>query len=140
VWPENFLYLLHHSHFLIAKRLNDILLKQGRITFSQFLVLVALECSAKPSQREIADFLLITEATVSRHIESLCKTGLLVRKDSPKSRRAYIIQTTAKGKAELKKTKRIIDSEVEQILSLFPQSDQKSMSKVFEKIIVHLQK
>lgn len=138
-WSKSFMYAIHQTHFLLEKRLVSRLQQAGRISFSQFLVLIALSCSSNPSQREVADFLFITEATVSRHIEALRAGGYLSRSNNPNSRRSHILTLTEKGRREIKKTQEVLNQELDAVFLPIKDEERKSISTAFERIVNSLQ-
>ncbi len=134
------MYALHQAHFLIEKHLSDALAKKDTITFSQFLVLLALscQCSKRSTQREIADFLFLTEATVSRHIGTLVDAGYLERSENPESRRENILTLTRSGTDALAVAQTEIDARLTAIFDGVPQDIQQHAQQLFDRIIRHL--
>lgn len=90
-------YLLHHLASTLDRRSELILQRQVGIGFSQFKVLMALKVRDGVQQRQIAESLGQTEASVSRQIKLLQDLGLLQHKISPHNRRQHITKLTAKG-------------------------------------------
>jgi len=129
------MYLVHQTNFLIGKKLDHTLKEANHVSFSQFLILMSLGCKTESSQRDIAEFLFLTEATVSRHTEQLRKDGLIDRKDHPESRREYIITLTQKGKAELESAQALINTALEGIFAPVAKPEREIMSIEFTKIL-----
>ncbi len=139
-WSKSFMYGIHKTHFLIHKRLEQKLEKAKSITFSQFIIFVGLNCASSqtPSQVEIAEFLNMTEATMSRHIASLARSGYLVRKIDPTNKRRYTLTTTARGKKAFEKTQKIVEKELDFIFAVIPTKDRAVISRTFEKVLTQL--
>lgn len=137
-WPKSFLYAIHQSHFLIEKRLAERLAQAGRISFSQFMVLSGLACCSKRSQSDIAAFLFLTEATVSRHVRTLIRSGLLAKKVNPKSKREFILSITTKGREEMERVRDIVDREIENIVAPLRVSDRDALMKTMSSLLSSL--
>lgn len=90
-------YLLHHAAFAIDRASDQVLLERLGIGFSQFKILMALKWHAHSQQRQIADYLGQTEASVSRQIKLLRARSLVQMRASTKSRRDHITVLTTKG-------------------------------------------
>ncbi|HUP26728.1 MAG TPA: MarR family winged helix-turn-helix transcriptional regulator [Candidatus Limnocylindrales bacterium] len=93
----NLAYLIHHVATLLERQAEKLLQERFAIGFSQFKILMALKWKTNVQQRQIADSLGQTEASVSRQIKMLQEQGLLANRISPENRRQRIISLTAKG-------------------------------------------
>lgn len=138
-WTKSFLYAIHQTHFLIEKRLAERLARERRISFSQFMILVALSCCAKRSQADIAGHLFLTEATVSRHVRTLIASGLLAKKSNPKSRREFVLSITPKGRKEMGRVRAIVDREFEDIVSPLCPTDRSALMSAISSLLSSLQ-
>ena len=88
---------LHQLSCAIDRR-SDLLLQQKyKIGFSQFKILTALLRREGVQQREIADFLDQTEASISRQIKLLVSAGLVTSRRDPTNQRQRITGLTRKG-------------------------------------------
>lgn len=93
---NNIGYLLQHLAFTMARQ-NDLLLQnQFNLGFSQFKILMVLEKSPYIQQRQIAESLGQTEASISRQIKLMTRDGLLQRSRGG-DRRQHITTLTNKG-------------------------------------------
>ncbi len=96
--PSNNLgYLLQHLSFVLARHSDQVLQEQLGIGFSQFKILMALQWNLNDQQRQIAERLGQTEASISRQIKLLQGQGLLTSTVSPHNRREHITRPTDKG-------------------------------------------
>lgn len=94
---NNIGYLLQHLAFTMARQ-NDHILQDGLgIGFSQFKILMVLERNPYIQQRDIADALGQTEASISRQIKLMLEDGLLRSTISAENRRRHITTPTTKG-------------------------------------------
>jgi DNA-binding MarR family transcriptional regulator len=132
------MYTLHETYFLVEKRLEKTLGSSGGITFSQFLILLPLHCNAEASQSDVAEFLHLTEATVSRHIMTMAKEGLLTKKEEKGNRRKHVLALTAKGAAAFKKAHQVIEKELKDIFAVVEEKDRTKISEVFDSVLATL--
>ncbi|MDB5163665.1 MAG: MarR family transcriptional regulator [Candidatus Saccharibacteria bacterium] len=90
-------YLLHHLSTALDRQSDLLLQERLDIGFSQFKILMALKWHQGVQQRQIAEYLGQTEASVSRQIKLLHEAGLLTSKVSPTSKRERVTSLTEKG-------------------------------------------
>ena len=137
-WSKSFMYSIHQTEFLVKKHLEHRLNLKHGITFSQFLVLLSLRCNEKASQVDVAEFLHVTQATVSRHIVILSKQGLLSRNTKKGNRRTNTLQLTKKGERALSQAQTIIEHELEIVFGKIPSRDRKTILHAFELVLHQL--
>jgi len=139
-FSKSFMFSIHQMCFLVQKHLDHVLSKKKSLTFSQFIILVSFKCSetGEVSQSVIAERLNLTEATVSRHISTLVREGLLYRTEDKANRRKHIISITTKGKQAFKKASNHIDKELQVIFSPINQKDRTSIMKSFSAVLNQL--
>lgn len=94
---QNIGYLLQHLSAVLAKQSDQVLQERLGIGFSQFKILMVLERDPHIRQKQIADKLGQTEASISRQIKLMHERGLLQTTVSPSNRREHITTPTAKG-------------------------------------------
>ncbi len=94
---SNLAYRIHHVAALLERRAEQVLQEQFEIGFSQFKILMALKWKTNVQQRQIADSLGQTEASVSRQIKMMHEQGLLESKTQSGNRRQRITSLTIKG-------------------------------------------
>lgn len=90
-------YLIHHLAFSLDRQSDQVLKERLGIGLAQYKILMALKWQSHFQQREIADYLGQSEASVSRQIKLLGKRGLVSSRISPRSRREHHITLTARG-------------------------------------------
>jgi DNA-binding MarR family transcriptional regulator len=137
-WSKSFMYSLHETYFLVEKKLEQRLSEDGGITFSQFLIFLPLHCGTDVSQSEVATFLHLTEATVSRHITTMAREGLLEKKEVDGNRRKHTLSVTAKGGIAFKKAHTLIEKELKEIFAVVPEKDRASIEKTFDAVLEKL--
>lgn len=64
-----------------------------------WLVVLNLKINGDANQRELADAVGVSGATLTHHLNAMEKDGLLVRRRDPDNRRNHIIELTADGDA-----------------------------------------
>lgn len=69
------------------------------MSFSQFLVLMALQEHDELQQSQIAGYAGVTPAVITKQVELMAGKGLLQLGPSHKDRRANVVRLTIKGKA-----------------------------------------
>ena len=137
-WSKSFMYSLHETYFLIEKRLEQRLAEDNGITFSQFLIFLPLNCGNDVSQSDAANFLHLTAATVSRHITTMARDGLLQKKEVIGNRRKHTLTMTAKGSTAFKKAHAVIEKELKEIFAVVPEKDRAKISQTFDSVLTTL--
>ena len=94
---RNIGYLIQHLAFTLSRQNDQILQERLGIGFSQFKILMILQHNPSVQQRDIADGLGQTEASISRQIKLMTSEGLLRTQVSPKNRRRHMTTATSKG-------------------------------------------
>lgn len=90
-------YLLEHTASIIHRQSDQVLQERLGIGLSQFKLLMLLQSRPHIQQREIADSLGQTEASVSRQIKLLASGGTLIVEVNPQNRREHRTTITGKG-------------------------------------------
>lgn len=94
---NNIGYLLQHLSGVLTKQNDQALQERLGIGFSQFKILRVLQFHPHTQQRQIAEWLGQTEASISRQIHLMIDKGLLQTTISPKNRREHLTTPTSKG-------------------------------------------
>lgn len=132
---HRFFALLHKAVFATDRHANTLLSKENSY-FSDFLILNALLSCEDPSQQNIAMYLNLTPAAVSRRIDVLVERGLAKRTEDPNSRRTNRIALTPKGKAEVSRIQKILEKGFKNQISSLSGKEIHSTCKVLE-ILLH---
>lgn len=90
-------YLFQHVAASLARQSDQILQEQLGIGFSQYKLMMVLQWNSGIQQRQIADSLGQTEASISRQIKLMHEDGLLQTVISPSNRREHLTTLTPKG-------------------------------------------
>lgn len=94
---NNIGYLMMHLAKVFAQQNDQALQDRLGVGFSSFKILMMLQHSPMLQQRQIAELLGQTEASVSRQIRGLVDEGLLSSQVSPHNRRERLTSLTTKG-------------------------------------------
>jgi DNA-binding MarR family transcriptional regulator len=94
---HNLDYLLEHTASIIHRQSDQVLQERLGIGLSQFKILMMLQLRPHTQQRELADSLGQTEASISRQIKLLVERGMLLVEVNPHNRREHRTATTTKG-------------------------------------------
>ena len=96
--PTNNLGLLiNHIACVLGRQSDQVLQEQLGVGFSQFKIMMVLRHNPHIQQRQIANRLGQTEASISRQIKLLHKLDLLSTRISPENKRQHITQLTPRG-------------------------------------------
>ena len=96
--PTNNLgYLLQHLAFTMSRQNDQVLQERLGIGFSQLKILMVLQRNSHIQQRQIAEALGQTEASISRQTRLMMDKGLLQTSINPSNRRVHITTPTNKG-------------------------------------------
>jgi MarR family transcriptional regulator for hemolysin len=80
----------------IARAFDDALAEAGG-SQPMWLVLISLKTRRLASQRELADAVGITEATLTHHLNAMDASGLIIRRRDPDNRRVHLVELTPPG-------------------------------------------
>lgn len=94
---NNIGYMLNHLAFVLSRHSDQVLQEQLGIGFSQFKIMMVLKWDPAIQQKQIADKLGQTEASISRQIKLLHDKGLLGTRISADNKRGHITTLTPKG-------------------------------------------
>jgi MarR family transcriptional regulator for hemolysin len=87
---------LARSARVVGRAFDDALERAGG-SLPVWLVLLNLKLQQNASQRELADAVGVTGATLTHHLNAMERDGLLTRRRDPANRRNHIVEITATG-------------------------------------------
>lgn len=94
---KNIGFLLNHLAFVLGRRSDQVLQERLGIGLSQFKIMMTLQKAPRVQQKQIAEKLGQTEASISRQIKLLQEQGLLQTVINPANKREHITTLTTKG-------------------------------------------
>jgi MarR family transcriptional regulator for hemolysin len=83
----------------LASRAFDDALADAGGSLPVWLVLLNVKIQQDANQRQLAEAIGVSEATLTHHLNAMEKDGLLARRRDPSNRRNHIIELTAPGEA-----------------------------------------
>ena len=107
---HNIGYLLQHLASVLAKQSDQLLSERLGIGFSQFKILMVLQTNPRTRQRQIAEKLGQTEASISRQIALMHDKHLLQTTINPNNRREHLTTPTTKGLRLLEEALALLNS------------------------------
>lgn len=102
---------LHHLVTLLDKYADLYLKEHFNISYSRFLVLVAIAELQSTTQHDIAQKIFVGDAVVSRMLPSLVDMDLVTVSIDPHHRRKSIVQLTATGESVVHKSSKALEHE-----------------------------
>jgi DNA-binding MarR family transcriptional regulator len=90
-------YLLQHTATMMLRQSDQVLQERLGIGMAQMRILAMLEHDPNARQRQLADRLGQTEASISRQIKLMAEKGYITVGLNPKSRREHRAVITPKG-------------------------------------------
>lgn len=94
-------FFLQHIATLLARQSDQVLYEQLGIGMSQFRILRTLQVNPHIQQRQIADLLGQTEASISRQTKLLQERGMLATRINPENRREHLATLSMRGEKVL---------------------------------------
>lgn len=82
----------------VARAFDDMLTSSGG-SLPVWLILLSHQSLQLGNQRELAEMIGITEATLTHHLNAMEADGLLTRRRDPTNRRHHIVELTGQGEA-----------------------------------------
>ncbi len=114
--------------FLLDKIMSRLLSLELGLTLPQFRILLALQFQSQKSQRAIADFWGIAEASVSRQIGILSRKKLLYRDHKFQNKKEHNLVMTQLGKKKFQEAIGLINKNFEALFKEVGQSERKDIT------------
>jgi DNA-binding MarR family transcriptional regulator len=122
-------FLIQHLAFSLGRLNDQVLQEQLGLGFSQFKLMMVLEKIPHIQQKQIANALNQTEASISRQIKLLHDKSLLQTVVSPKNRREHITTLTTKGVRYTDEARRILGEYYQPMFEKLSSKDQEQLLK-----------
>lgn len=124
---DNIGTLLQHLAFSLTRQNDQILQERLGLGFSQFKILMVLERNPYIQQKDIAETLGQTEASISRQIKLMVERGMLQTSVSPQNRRRHITTLTIKGMRLYEESVKVLNAHSEQTLGRLSEREQQQL-------------
>jgi len=125
--------------FFLDKITDNILNKELRIGLSQFRILMVLAKHPESSQRTIAEFWNITEASANRQITNLSREKLITKKVNPRSKREHLLTLTSAGKEKIDRAISLMDKLFEKKFKTVEAKDRKLLADLLQNLLTSME-
>lgn len=125
-------FLIQHLAFSLVRLNDQVLQERLGLGFSQFKLIAVLERKPHIQQKQIAEALGQTEASISRQIKLLQDKGLLQTTRNPQNRREHITTLTPKGVRFTDEARRILAQYYEPIFSNLSEKQVQQLSQTLQ--------
>lgn len=133
--PQNTIgYLLQHVAMVVGRQSDQILQEQLGIGMSQFKILMILQRRPHIRQRQLADHLGQTEASISRQVKILHEKGMLTTQVNPASKRERLTVPTAKGIKITEVAREVMLQYYKPMFDLLSEKEQKQLIELLHKM------
>lgn len=120
---DNIGFLLQHLSAKLGKQ-NDLILQEKLgIGYSQFKLLIVIQWKPSLGQKQIAQKLSQTEASISRQIKLMLDNGLLKITTDSKDRRQHITNLTPRGERLAQQSKELLSAYYSSIFNKLPKEE-----------------
>ena len=109
---ETYLYKFHLLTNGLDKLFDEALRSHANIGLSHFLILLAVRQHKKMSSKDIATFLRVSPAAVSRQVDGACEAGWLALEASKTDARGQNIRLTKEGEKRVRRGLRALEAHV----------------------------
>lgn len=130
-------YLLQHTATMMLRQSDQVLQERLGIGMSQLRILTMLEHDPNARQRQLADRLGQTEASISRQVKLMVDKGYLVVATNPKSRREHLSAVTAKGAKIAEAAKEVLTTYHQPIDELLNDKQRKVLAEALAALHAH---
>ena len=119
---------------LIENHIRSRLRTEFGITLPRFDLMAQLERSPQGLKMgELSKRMMVTGGNVTGITDQLVSEGLVVREDSPKDRRAYIVKLTPEGRRSFRK---MAEAHEQWVVDLFAGINEKQRGELYELLAV----
>lgn len=129
---NNIGYLLMHLAKVLAQQNDHVLQDRLGIGFSSFKILMMLQHSPNMQQRQIAELLGQTEASISRLIKGLVDEGLMTSQVSLQNRRERLTSLTPKGERVVEEALTTLNDTHAEMFSALSEHEREQLLKTLQ--------
>lgn len=119
----------------VVSRAFDAALVQAGGSLPVWLVLLNLKIRPEASQRELAEAIGVSEATLTHHLNGMETEGLLSRRRDPANRRVHIVELTDTGEAAFHRLKDAAVSFDHQLRDGFTDTDLNRLGRLLDRLV-----
>lgn len=129
---------IHKTAYALGKMAGKIVSEEVGLSFPQFMILTGVKYHPHCSQKDIADFRQLTEAAVSKQVDSLVEAGFLARKVNPDNRRAHDLELTPQGAKIQDKAEQRVLLRYEEVFDRLHTDQQQQLHTTLDKLLEYL--
>jgi len=129
--PSMDISLFTEVGMLIKSRMQRLV----KLPFSQCQTLWFVAERKNPSMQDVAKYFKIRAPSATFLVDELVRAGELERKANAKDRRKIELRLSSKGKRTFKRLQEKREKVLKGIFGSLPESDQKELQRILEKII-----
>ena len=119
---------IHQFVFLFDNLMDNHLSKNIELSFSQFMLMMALQKRMTHlSQKKVVEFLKLSPGAVSRQIDNLHERGYISREVNEENRREHLISLTETGTKTMKKACDLMEVFFEEFYSVLSPEEKENM-------------
>ncbi len=126
---------MHKAIFGIARRIETDLHGALGLSLPQFMLLMSVENKSECSQSEIAQARGLTEAAVSRMVNTVMEKGWMTRVENPDNRRKHTLKLTLRGEEMLEKAAAVVKANLDQVFSGLSEAERVTLERIMDKIL-----
>ncbi len=119
----------------LDKAADEILSKNTKINYSEFLVMIVVDSFPGFTQRQVSEILNQTQSNLSRKIDILFKKGFLLRLENENNRREHILRLTHEGKKIVTKAYSLLNKSSEEVLGGLTDEERKILGLSLDKLL-----
>ena len=132
--PEGVGYLLQHVASTLQRQSDQVLQERLGIGVSQYKILTMLQERPNASQRQIADNLGQTEASISRQVKLLQEKGMIMMQVDPSEKRKHQMKPTTKGAKITLAARETLSQYTEPMLSVLGNKEREQFIKILQQL------
>lgn len=126
---DDLAFLLARANALSLARIHKVLAEYGLRTRS-YSVLAIAAADARPSQRELSEFLRLDPSQIVSLIDQLERKGLIRREPDPRDRRANVVVATDAGREVARAARETVVASDQEWFEVLPADDKERLASV----------
>lgn len=134
-FSQDIAYKIHKAVFVTDKLADSTLKSKLDLTLSQFLILMVVIQNPNVKQIDIADFLELTQAAVSRQIDVLKNKKFITISQNEDNRRENLVFPTAQGKKIFTQANEILHETFENLYKVMNEKEKANLEKSLDKLL-----
>jgi DNA-binding MarR family transcriptional regulator len=127
---ESLDFFIQHVATLLARQSDQVLQEQLGIGLSQYKILRILQDNSRIQQKQIADLLGQTEASISRQIKLLTGRQMINSSPNPANRREHLTTLTSRGVRILEAANTVLEQYHASTLNTLSTKEQATLLKL----------